>query len=278
MGTVLTYITREKDTLLDVARKFDLGYTQLMIANRGIDPWLPGSRKTIIIPSYYILPEVSRRGIVVNLAWHRLFYFHKDGSIETFPIGTGDEGRTTPIGTTSIVQKRRNPTWTPTPDMRKRDPELPHSVPPGPLNPLGNFALRLGWQDYLIHGTNKPYGVGRNVSSGCIRLYPEDIAQLFGQVSIGTPVTVIREDVAVTWIGDNIVVQIYPNKTQALEFESEDSFAPEMPLDLFGRVIAVALEHGGKINWDAVKQAGLERTGLPVVVGDRKTQDPQPTN
>lgn len=176
VGALGVYVTQAEDTLLDIARSNDFGYTQLVAANRGIDPWLPGSGQRVTLPAFYILPDAPRLGIVINLVAQRLFYYPPDAPIvETYPIGVGVRGWATPLGLTRVAAKEAHPTWYPPPSIHAAELDLPKVVPPGPDNPLGNYALRLGWPSYLLHGTNKPDGVGRNVSHGCIRLYPEDI-------------------------------------------------------------------------------------------------------
>ncbi len=270
VGELGVYVTHAPDILLDIARAKDLGFTQLMAANRGVDPWLPGAGKRVTLPTRYILPDAPHRGIVINLAEWRLFYFPPSGrSVETYPIGIGVIGDTTPLGVTSVIRKEPNPTWYPPPSIRAAEPDLPDAIPPGPDNPLGAFALHLGWPDYLIHGTNKPDGVGRNVSHGCIRLYPEDIERLFHEISVGTPVRVVRQAVETAWIGDVVFVEVHPSKSQAEEIDTMEAVTPVFPEDLVGRVVAAAAQHAGRIDWDAVRQAGLQRTGLPVAVAKK---------
>ena len=267
VGGVGVYVTHAGDVLPDVARTNDLGFVQLMAANPGVDPWLPGTRKRIALPTRYILPDAPHNGIVVNLAEWRLFYFPPAGGrVETYPIGIGAIGDTTPLGITSIVRKEANPAWYPPPSIRMTEPDLPVAIPPGPDNPLGAFALHLGWPDYLIHGTSKPDGVGRNVSHGCIRLYPEDIERLFHEVRVGTPVRVVRQAVEAAWIGDILFVEVHPSKSQAEEIDTSAAVTPEIPRDLVARVSATAGEHLSLVDWDTVRRAGLQRTGVPVAV------------
>ena len=196
IGKITHYVTREDDTLLDLARWNGLGYTEMIAANRGIDPWVPGAGVKLTIPGAHILPDAPREGVVLNLADQRLYVFNaEDGTVESVPIGIGKSAWNTPTGRTKVVRKRANPTWYVPKSIRKEDPELPAVVRPGPLNPLGHFAIDLGWPSYLLHGTNRPYGVGRRVSHGCVRLYPEDIARLFIRIPIGVPVTVVDQEI-----------------------------------------------------------------------------------
>jgi L,D-transpeptidase ErfK/SrfK len=267
VGGIEHYTTRYQDTLLDVARHNDIGYTQLMIANPGIDPWLPGKGRGIVIPQFYLLPDSGRRGIVINLAEQRLFYFPPGGgTVETVPIGVGVQGRNTPHGTTRIASKEPHPVWYPPPSIRAEKPELPAMVPAGPNNPLGDFALHLGWNGYLIHGTNIPDGVGRNSSHGCIRLYPEDIAHLFGEVGVGTPVQVVDQQVEAAWVDDRLYVAVFPDKEQAEAIGIVQPMKPRQPPELMARVTTIAGTDADRVDWDLVKRIGLERTGIPTPV------------
>jgi L,D-transpeptidase ErfK/SrfK len=267
IGAVASYTTRYEDTLLDVARDHDFGYTQLITANFDIDPWLPGKNRDVVLPSFYILPDAPRRGIVINLAQQRLFYFPPDGkTAETYPIGVGVQGWATPTGTTQVVAKQPHPAWYPPASIRAVEPDLPKVVPAGPNNPLGDYAMFLGWPGYLIHGTNKPYGVGRNVSHGCIRLYPEDIDRLFHEVAIGTPVRVIDQEDEAAWIDGVLYVAVFPDKEQADQIDVGERMTPRLPADLKEYVTAVAGDRVGQVDWQAVTRIGLMRRGIPLPV------------
>ncbi|HAQ50987.1 MAG TPA: peptigoglycan-binding protein LysM [Gammaproteobacteria bacterium] len=200
VGYNIVVYSRAQDTLLDIGRQFNIGYTEMVNANPGVDVWLPGEGQPVIVPNRFILPDVAQEGIVVNLAEMRLFYYPETSAGEkkqviTYPIGIGREGWQTPLGKTKIIQKRKDPTWTPPASIKAEhlanDDPLPDIVPAGPDNPLGAYALRLGKTSYLLHGTNRPYGVGLRVSHGCLRLYPEDIEALFSKVSVNIPVNII---------------------------------------------------------------------------------------
>lgn len=274
VGQAGTYVTRDEDTLLDVARRYDLGYAQLMVLNPAIDPWLPGAGRTVTVPGRYLLPDGPRKGIVIDLAAHRLYYFPPGGkTVETYPIGTGVQAGMTPRGTTKVVGKVVNPTWFVPKSIRKERPELPGAVPPGPDNPLGKYAFRLGWPSYLIHDTNKPYGVGRNVSHGCIHLYPEDIKRLFGEVRVGTPVRVIHDPVRMAWVDGELYLSVPPDHAQVDEIDQNQPMTTRVPPDLHARVTAAAGAEAARIDWSAVDLAGEMRTGVPV----RVTMEPAPT-
>jgi L,D-transpeptidase ErfK/SrfK len=208
VGLLQEAAARHEDTLFDIARRYDLGFREIRAANPGVDVWLPKEGTRVVIPSRFILPDAPREGIVLNLAAFRLFYFPPpgiDGSriVITHPIGIGREGWTTPLGLTRVASKVASPTWIPPPSIRREhaaagDP-LPASVPPGPANPLGAYAMRLARPKYLIHGTNKPDGIGMRVSHGCIQMFPEDIKMLFRQVPVGTPVRIVNQPYLAGW-------------------------------------------------------------------------------
>ncbi|WP_239026832.1 L,D-transpeptidase family protein [Geomonas oryzisoli] len=190
----------QRESLIEIARRFDLGYNEIRDANPGVDPVLPKPGTVVTIPSAWIPPAVSDRpSIVVNLAELRLFYFPQSNSsaIESYPIGIGDEGAETPVGNFVIVEKILDPSWHVPASIRRQRPELSAVVAPGVRNPLGRHALRLSRQDMLIHGTNRPWGIGRRSSHGCLRLYPKDIASLFVKAHKGMQVRIIDEPVKV---------------------------------------------------------------------------------
>lgn len=190
------------DTLSDLARTYGLGYDEIIAANPGVDPWLPGKGSPVLLPTQYVLPALERRGVILNIATKRLFYFPvvADGEAQpvmTYPIGIGRVGWETPLGSTTVVSKAKDPHWWVPASVRREHAEmgnpLPSIVPPGPDNPLGHRVLKLDMPGYLIHGTNAPYGVGMRVSHGCVRLYPENIEVLYALVDIGEAVTIINE-------------------------------------------------------------------------------------
>ncbi len=212
VGAVGVITAVYEDTLLDIARQNGLGFNEIKDANPGMDPWIPGAGSLVIVPSAWILPEAPREGIVLNLAEMRLFRYFDDGgglSVETYPIGVGQEGSDTPLGVYKITEKEKDPVWIVPKSIREEKPELPAEVPPGPDNPLGDYKMRLGYTTFLIHGTNRPWGVGRRVSHGCIRLYPEDIERLFGNVAIGEQVRIVYQPVKLGMIGSRLVVEVH---------------------------------------------------------------------
>lgn len=200
VGEIQYALSKGNETIEEVGRRFDVGYHEMIRANPHIDAGHPlVANSQLVIPSQYILPRVPRKGIVINLAEYRLYYFPEDENVViTFPIGIGRKGWKTPLGNTKIVAKQINPSWRPTAKLRieaeKNGDFLPDEFPASPYNPLGQYALRLGWPTYMIHGTNKnrTNGIGDRVSAGCIRMFPEDIEYLFHMVSVGTPVRIIN--------------------------------------------------------------------------------------
>lgn len=268
-GELGVHVTEREETLLDVARRYDLGFVELRAANPGVDVWLPGEGTPVLLPSLHLLPAAPRKGIVINLSEMRLYYFRRDGTVETHPIGVGREGRLTPLGETKVVRKTAGPTWHPPQSIRAEKPWLPAAVPPGPDNPLGAFALYLGWPAYLIHGTNLPDGVGRRVSSGCVRMYPEDIAALFPQVKPGTPVTVVDQPVKLGWIDGDLYLEVHPTQAQADRLEVEGHFGRAEPVDATPLVREVAGDLAPAVDWNAVRMALIQRRGVPLRITAR---------
>jgi len=215
IGKVQNVSAKYEDTLLDIARKYGLGYEEIIAANPGVDPWIPGEGTPVTIPTQFILPPGERNGIVINLAELRLYYYPPtEDQVITHPLGIGREGWATPTGQMKIIEKRAKPSWRVPKSIRQehaaKGEPLPAVVPPGPDNPLGQFAMRLSQSQYLLHGTNQPWGVGMRVSHGCIRLYPEDIKTLFPQVPIGTPVKIINQPYKAGWLGETLFIEAHP--------------------------------------------------------------------
>ena len=215
VGFPMTMQAKYKDTFSDIAQKYDVPYLVLMAANPGVDPWVPGRGRELNLPTQIILPDAPRKGIVINVAELRPYYYPPTGDkVEVFPIGIGRVGWTTPTGATKVTRKKKNPTWTPPASIRREHAAkgrwLPSVVPAGPQNPLGKHAMRLGFNGaYLIHGTNKDFGVGMRVSHGCIRMYPEDIEYLFSKIPVGTPVRVVNQPYKVGYRHGNMYAEAH---------------------------------------------------------------------
>ena len=253
VGELRVTAAREDQTLLDIARHHDLGFNEITAANPGVDPWLPGAGTRVVLPLQLVLPSGRRAGIVINLAQMRLFYFPRGSSrVITHPLGVAAEFGATPLGSTSVVRKAVDPAWHPPASIRAAraaaGETLPEVVPPGPNNPLGRHALYLGFAGYLIHGTNRPWGIGMRVSGGCIRLYPEDIESLYPALPVGTPVRIINEPFAIGRRDGLPYVQAFsqPDRDRAGRsytplVEALLRAAPDAALD-FDRLLRVARE------------------------------------
>jgi L,D-transpeptidase ErfK/SrfK len=265
-----------EDTLIHLARKNGLGFVELRSANPTLDAWIPGAGAQIILPKQHLLPDAPRNGLVINLAEMRVYYFKDHNQPpQTYAISVGREGLETPTGSTKIVRKKDGPTWRPTKRMREEDPDLPMSVGPGPENPLGTHALYLGWPQYLMHGTNKPYGIGRRVSSGCMRMYPEDIVKLFPQVPVGTPVTVVDQPVKVGWIGESLYLEVSPSQDQSARIEEDAEVMPyHLTLEDMKRINDKAGAHKDKLNWSLIKDVVKRHSGVPVEIMNTQHGNP----
>lgn len=213
-GGLQTTTTHSDDSLPEIARAHDIGYNAITGANPALDPFLPDLGSTVLLPTRWLLPDLAAHsGIVINLAEMRLYLFNEreKDRVATYPVGIGDEGWDTPLGTYHVIEKIENPAWHVPASIRAQKPELPAVVPPGPDNPLGNRALRLSIGTVLIHGTDRPFGIGMRVSHGCIHLYPEDILELFRRVPVGTRVVIVNQPVKVALAGGRILVEVHEN-------------------------------------------------------------------
>ncbi len=220
VGTLQTISPRSGETLADIGIRYDVGYESMVRANPNQDASRPlPLRAQVLVPTLHILPDVPHEGVVVNLAEYRLYYFPPhDNVVITVPVGIGRAGWNTPLGVTRVVAKEVNPIWRPTANVRaeaaNNGTPIPDQFPPGPGNPLGQHVLRLGWPTYLIHGTNRVDGVGARVSAGCIRLQPDDIANLYPLIPVGTPVRVINEPVKMGQLNNQTFIEVHPNLQQ----------------------------------------------------------------
>jgi len=279
VGEVQVIRARYEDTFTDIARAYDLGYDELAQANPGVDPWLPGEGTRIVLPTQFVLPDAPREGIVLNIGAKRIFYYPKVAAGEpavvvTHPVGIGREGWGTPIGSTTVVSKVKDPVWTVPASIRKEhadagDP-LPARVPAGPDNPLGAFALRLGFPSYLIHGTNKPSGIGMRVSHGCVQLFPEDIESLFSQVPLGTRVQIVNQPRLLGWDAGNLYLEVHPaleddKRDLQAELDSRlDSELKRWPAAKPGAASANGVETAVRIDRVLIGSTVAEGRGFPV--------------
>lgn len=272
IGEAQTTTTRYEDTLVHLARKYNVGFVAMRAANPGVDPWLPGAGTRLTLPTQHLLPDTPRQGIVINLPEMRLYHYYDGNDVPaSYPIGIGRAGLTTPLGTTTVARMMADPVWYPTERMRKEDPKLPAVVLPGPENPMGTHAMYLGWASYAIHGTDKPYSIGRRLSSGCIRMYPEDILTLFDNVKPGTVVTVVDQPVKTAWIGDKFYIEVHPTQEQTDILSHDTSKLPDYRMSEkdMRTILRGAGTDADYLDWAKIRKAVKERRGLPMVVADR---------
>jgi L,D-transpeptidase ErfK/SrfK len=276
LGEVQVTHAMKQDTLSDIARRFSVGFNEIQRANPGVDMWLPGAGRKVVVPTQFILPDAPHRGIIVNIAAMRLYYFppRRRGEqqiVYTYPVGIGRVGWRTPKGVTHVVAKVKDPVWRVPKSILKEHREqgdiLPAVVKPGPDNPLGKRALFLGWSGYLIHGTNKPVGVGMRVSHGCIHLFPEDIAQLFKMVPIGTEVRVVNQPYVFGWHRGELYFQAFgPLKDDPRSWSKAQW---KLLREALGRRIRRRLhEQHEQVRWDLVMRLANDPRGIPVAVTD----------
>ena len=268
VGETQAYTAKTDDTMVHIARAHSLGFVEVRAANPYVDPWLPGEGTKMVLPSRHILPEAEHKGIVINLPEMRLYAFiNGDKAPATYPLGIGREGLETPEGFTTVVRKQEGPIWRPTDRMRREDPTLPEQVLPGPLNPMGTHAMYLGWPQYAIHGTNKPYGIGRRSSSGCIRMYPEDIIALYKRIPVGTKVTVVNQPLKLAWIDDKLYLEAHPDMQQALQMEETGQvYTARMSQQDLQKITQAAGTFQDKLHWPVIREAIRNRTGVPVMI------------
>ncbi|GLQ07450.1 L,D-transpeptidase family protein [Sneathiella chinensis] len=267
VGEMAEHRIADGETLIGLPQRFSLGYTELVAGNPGVDPWMPAVGTRIVLPGAHLLPPGRREGIVINLAQQRLFLFSRDGkTVKTFPVGVGRQGWETPPGQTRVIRKRKDPVWRPPASIRKEQPDLPAAIGPGPNNPLGRFALDLGWASYLLHGTNNPLGVGRRVSHGCLRLYPADIEYLFDKVTIGTSVTILDSPVLVGWHDGQLYLEAHPSQAQADQVEWGEAMQPVPVSTVFPMVEAAAGPWLQQVDWPLVNSILAARRGIPIPI------------
>lgn len=261
-GTLVSYRALPQETVFDIAHKFDIGVEALGAANPDINFMKDFAGRTVRIPSAHIVPPVKTGEIVINLAERRLYYRPQTGGLLTFPVAVGKEGWETRLGRTKIVAKREKPTWVPPVSLRLENPDLPPFVAPGPENPLGDFALNLGWEGVVIHGTNAPKSIGRSASHGCIRLYAEDIAQLFAAVKVGTPVRVVDMPYKVDVVQGRLYLEVSPVMAGTGWRQSTGTRAQA---DIYA-AIRHAAGAQAQVDWQAVDAALARGDGMPVPV------------
>jgi L,D-transpeptidase ErfK/SrfK len=258
VGTAATSSVEEGDTLTQIARAKGVGYEGLVRANPGVDPWIPEPGLPLLLPYTGIIPGPLAPGITVNLAELRLYYLCRENGrlrVRIYPVGIGIVGCETPEGSFTISSRIENPIWIVPPAIARERPELPRTVAHGPENPLGDYWLGLSLPGYGIHGTSEPFGVGRRVSHGCLRLYPEDIRDLFDRVEIGTPVRIIYQPVKVGLKRDSLFVEIHPDYSGRLSDPAAEVSRQMEELDW-----------RGEIDWTAVGKEIEAKRGIPRII------------
>jgi len=273
VGYVRTTRARQEDTLLDIGRRYSIGYEEIVHANPDVDRWLPGDGTPIVLPTRYILPDAPREGIVLNVSEMRLYYFPEPKSgklpeVITYPVSIGRMDWKTPLGKTRIVQKQKDPPWYPPASIKAEHAAngeiLPDMVPGGtPENPLGSRAMRLSQRSYLIHGTNKPYGIGMRVTHGCIRMYPEDIEQLFPLTPVGTPVYIVDQPIKIGQLAGTWFIEAHA-PLEETNLPTQATF--ERAMELINEKIGLSVF----IDTQAVRSAIEQINGLPVPISGRQ--------
>ncbi len=270
IGEMLAAEAQAEDTLLDIARRYGLGYEEITNANPGVDPWLPGAGTTVVVPKQRLLPRAPRSGIVINLPEHRLYWFPpatagQQGVVWTFPVSIGKMDWHTPLGRTTIVSKAKDAPWIPPKSVReeheKRGEPLPAIVPGGPDNPMGRYKMALGIPGgaYLIHGTNRPAGIGMQVTHGCMRLYPEDIETLYGMVPVGTSVTIVNQPYKWGWRNGELLIEVHP------PLQEDPSAAPSLT-ELTRLIVEATRTNPVAVDWIGAERIWREARGVPTAV------------
>ncbi len=264
IGNIQYTTVRPGDTLSTLGRRYDMGGYEMVEANPGVSYTTPRPGTSITVPSRFVLPDAPRKGIVVNLAEMRLYYYHPDGvHVSTFPVGVGQQGWNTPLGNTQVVRKREHPTWV-VPDSIMENhiahgEPIPKVHPPGPENPLGDHALSLGFANIVIHGTPYPKGVGVRASHGCIRMLPEDVATLYHMVKIGTPVAIIHQSNKIGRLDNKLYLETHVPIADSIYSEQKD----------ISSMISKATGEGHKyqIQWQEIERIKHRASGYPQPIG-----------
>ena len=267
VGQLQVVLARHQDTLLDIARHYDVGYNEIRAANPGVDPWLPGAGTRVLVPTEYVLPPKPWQGIIINIPARRLFYFPAGQNVVyTIPVGIFRPNWPDPVGSTKIIAKVKNPTWTVPKNIQeehaKAGEPIPAFFPAGPDNPMGELALETGWSQIFIHGTNKPWGVGMRVSHGCFHVYPENEVQLFKMVKVGTPVRTIDQPYVV---GSNGNGNLYLQSFVPVEAYHKGGNNQQRAVDAI-TAFSSSQHQGWTINWQRVINLVQKPNTVPVAI------------
>ncbi len=286
IGATTTLSVSGHETLLDVARRHGLGYEDIVRANPDVDPWVPEDGAEVLLPLKFVLPDAPRAGVVLNLAEYRLYYYPPGAAgdaVMTYPVSIGRMDWATPLGATRVTAKAKNPTWYPPASVRAEHAAdgrpLPPTVPPGPDNPLGSRAIRLGIPGYLIHGTNRPAGVGMRVTHGCVRMFPEDIEFVYEHIAVNTPVRIVDQPLKAGWRGDTLYLEAHPALGSLPEnAPPEEEFAvaaePAELTELTRVLVAATRERAAEIDWERAAAVVRASRGVPVAIGVSRAEPP----
>lgn len=253
------------ETLSTLGRRYDMGGYEMKEANPQVDYSNPRPGTQVLIPSRFVLPDGPRKGIVINLAEMRLYHYLPDGiHVATYPVGVGQGGWNTPLGNTQIVRKREHPTWV-VPDSILENHEahgqpIPRVQGPGPTNPLGDYAMNLGFQNIVIHGSPFPKGVGVRSSHGCIRMLNEDVEQLFKQVKVGTPVAIVHQTSKVGRLDNKIFLEAHVPLASTGEYPRNDNIG-----ELVQKIVPSGNQY--RLEWQEVHKLRTRATGYPQPIG-----------
>jgi L,D-transpeptidase ErfK/SrfK len=264
VGRLAVVRLEKDDTLPDIARHFGLGINAIRAANPKVDLWVPEPGERVTLSLSFILPDAPRKGIVVNLATMRLFLYKEEGAsltVSTYPVGVGTDERPTPTGQMSVARKAFRPTWhvpaSIAADHRRKGDVLPAKVPPGPDNPLGEYALYLSKSTYLIHGTNKPASIGLTATNGCLRLYPENVKTLYGETPVGTPVLIVNQPYLIGQRDGVLYLEAHEPIDESGAAEAEK---------LTRKLKAFEKKAPRALDWKKIKQVQAEARGIPVPI------------
>ena len=267
VGQVQVIKAKYEDTFADLGEQYNLGYSEMVAANPGVDPWLPGVGTEVIIPTRFVLPPGPREGVVINLAEYRLYYYPKGQNVvHTYPLGIGREGWGSPIANTRITAKTKDPAWYPPASIRAEhaadgDP-LPTVVPPGPDNPLGPYKLTLGVPGYLIHGSNKKFGIGMRTSHGCFRMLNNNVLQLASMAPVGTSVRIINEPYKFGMSGGKVYLEAHT----PLDDKGDPSVVDKHTAVINALLKREDLAKNVQMNWDMVRDVVAAEDGIPVEI------------
>lgn len=269
IGSIYTIEARYEDTLVDLADAHGFGFNEMQAANPGVDAWLPGEGTRVRLPGQHILPDAPRSGIIINLPEYRMYFYPEGGErVSTWPVGIGREGWSSPIGQTRVARKEANPAWYPPQSIREEHAAqgeiLPAVVPPGPDNPMGPFKMNLAMSGYVIHGTNKSFGIGMRVSHGCFRMNNQDVTELFPQVPVGTTVTIVNQPYKLGVMDNQLYLEVHtPLDEHGFPSALDKQAAIQQLFRERSELVA-----GFRLDWNRIRDVVFAEEGIPEVIGE----------